>query len=177
MNFCCKYTIGVITRLSFNWIHHLMNTRLMIFATVVSCPTLTPPPYAVIPTNPSSTSSFGTSVTITCNPGYAIDPMNPLNITIITTCTQFGNWTTFATCTGIFHASIRALSSVEQWKNTCWSITSSLNCILPYMRIRGWVEWRYAKHQYEATAAEQRKFCLYTGSSFPIRYINFKINF
>jgi len=25
--------------------------------------------------------------------------------------------------------------------------------------------------------AEQKKLCLYTGSSFPIRYINFKINF
>jgi len=24
--------------------------------------------------------------------------------------------------------------------------------------------------------AEQKKLCLYTGSSFPIRYINFKIN-
>jgi len=35
-------------------------------------------------------------------------------------------------------------------KTTCWSISSSFNCLLLYMRIRGWIERRSANHQ-EAT--------------------------
>jgi len=39
---------------------------------------------------------------------------------------------------------------------------------------------RVAAYQWKCcgvNTAEQKKFCLHTGSSFPIRYINFKINF
>jgi len=36
------------------------------------------------------------------------------------------------------------------------------------------VHYSYYRKLYKA---EQKKLCLYTGSSFPIRYINFKINF
>jgi len=44
------------------------------------------------------------------------------------------------------------------------------------------VEWRRfivpkKVEQINDYTAEQKKLCLYTGSSFPIRYINFKINF
>jgi hypothetical protein len=62
--------------------------------------------------NNTVASPFLTTQQLTCSPGYAIDPMNRLNNTVNTTCTQFGNWSTFTNCTGNFHILVQFQASI-----------------------------------------------------------------
>ena len=40
-------------------------------------------------------SNYSTAVQVVCNPGFAIDPLNLLNSSVNTVCTESGNWSTF----------------------------------------------------------------------------------
>jgi hypothetical protein len=65
---------------------------------VVVCPILNISNASLNTTN----TNFSTTVLVTCNSGYAIDPLNPTNNTALTSCTRNGNWSTSIVCQRIF---------------------------------------------------------------------------
>ena len=58
---------------------------------MVTCPALN-----VSHASPNNTYTFyRTTVLVTCNSGYAIDPLNYLNNSVSTTCTADGSWSVY----------------------------------------------------------------------------------
>ena len=58
---------------------------------MIMCPTLN-----VSDSSPNNTDTFyTTTVLVTCNSGYAIDPLNYLNNSVSTTCAADGSWSVY----------------------------------------------------------------------------------